>query len=65
LLEGGLVVTALGKNFEQNFYIFSFLLRADLVVIAVGRVWFFGVEENEGFCLLRGTKNVQIVQEFC
>ncbi len=44
-----MVVIALGKNFEQNFYIFSFLLRADLVVIALGRVGSLELRKTKAF----------------
>jgi hypothetical protein len=53
------------KKFRTKFLYFFFLVESGFGSNSSWKGWFFGFEENEGFCLLRGTKNVQIVQEFC
>jgi hypothetical protein len=64
LLESGLVVLALGKNFEQNFYIFSFLLRVDLVVIAVERVGSLDLRKTKAFVCCEEQRMCKLCRSF-
>jgi hypothetical protein len=53
------------EKFRKKFLYLFFLVESGFGSNSSWKGWFIGVEENEGFRLLRGTKNVQIVHEFC